>query len=276
MTDKINQTPTAWATRVDTPDNTPLNDVAVNGVAKRELPAPAPKAPSLFSRVASWFTRSAPSAAPKENAEEAAPTFASQAPEEITTEEEASFESITELPKELPLDLSAKNFGLYYRINHIKKCGPFNAAMRLLAHPLYTAGTLTRLAFPSYFSQLPADFSGFQGVTSLDLSRNELITLPNGVETLQGLTELNLSGNNLRTLPESFGNLTNLTTLNLSGNPLQTIPESFAKLTKLKTIYIDLGWRRLYYDRELETDPVIKQIKAALPKVQIENTNGPS
>jgi Leucine-rich repeat (LRR) protein len=73
----------------------------------------------------------------------------------------------------------------------------------------------------------------------LNLSGNDLRSIPNKIDNLTKLTHLDLNNNSLHYLPESFGNLASLIELNLQDNCLSKLPESFAKLTNLKTIYID-------------------------------------
>jgi len=72
--------------------------------------------------------------------------------------------------------------------------------------------------------------------TSLDLSGNELTTLPESLGRLSQLTYLDLSGNELTTLPKSLGQLSQLTSLDLSRNELTTLPESLGKLTQLTSL----------------------------------------
>jgi GTPase SAR1 family protein len=71
---------------------------------------------------------------------------------------------------------------------------------------------------------------------SLDLSRNQLTTLPESLSQLTQLQWLDLSGSQLTTLPEWLGQLTQLQSLDLSGNQPTTLPESLRQLTQLQSL----------------------------------------
>jgi len=74
--------------------------------------------------------------------------------------------------------------------------------------------------------------------TKLDLSRNQLVTLPDSFCTLKHLVELDLSNNHLVELPEGFGQLSHLQRLDLLGNKLTMLPLGFWQLKKLR--WLDL------------------------------------
>ncbi len=74
------------------------------------------------------------------------------------------------------------------------------------------------------------------GATELDLSHNQLTTLPPEIAELTSLTTLNLWDNQLTTLPPEIAELTSLTTLHLSRNQLTTLPPEIAELTSLTTL----------------------------------------
>lgn len=78
-------------------------------------------------------------------------------------------------------------------------------------------------------------------VTKLDLSSNELTSLPDSITTLVNLEILDLSNNNLTSLPESIGNLVNLKRLNLSRNQLTSLPKSFNDLVNLEILNLFLN-----------------------------------
>src|SRR5665213_981656 len=71
--------------------------------------------------------------------------------------------------------------------------------------------------------------------TSLDLSGQQLTTLPSYVLARTDLTSLNLSNNQLTGLPAGIGKLTNLTVLNVENNRLQSLPPEIGQLKNLKT-----------------------------------------
>jgi len=113
----------------------------------------------------------------------------------------------------------------------------------------------------SKLSELPETFSQLASLNlhSIDLSKNNLMELPECIGNFKYLHLLNLSGNQLLRLPESFGNLErlqsldisnnrqlafsewlgklkNLQLLNLSKNRLTVLPESLGMLTQLQSL----------------------------------------
>lgn len=78
---------------------------------------------------------------------------------------------------------------------------------------------------------------------SLDLSGNQLTSLPESLGQLVGLQSLYLSGNRLTSLPESLGQLASLQSLNLSFNQLTSLPEWLGQLTSLEAL--NLSYTRL-------------------------------
>ncbi|XP_060620730.2 leucine-rich repeat-containing protein 59 [Anolis sagrei] len=74
--------------------------------------------------------------------------------------------------------------------------------------------------------------------TILDLSCNNLTSLPSDFCSLTHLVKLDLSKNQLQQLPSDFGRLVNLQHLDLLNNRLVTLPVSFAQLKNLK--WLDL------------------------------------
>ena len=79
----------------------------------------------------------------------------------------------------------------------------------------------------------------------LDLSFNQLTTLPEAIGSLQHLTTVNLRNNQLTRLPETIHRLQQLTTLDLEANPIEKPPpEILAKGTKAIKDYF----------RQLETE----------------------
>ncbi|XP_026523185.1 leucine-rich repeat-containing protein 59 [Notechis scutatus] len=82
------------------------------------------------------------------------------------------------------------------------------------------------------------ELAGFPKATVLDLSCNNLATLPSEFCSLTHLVKLDLSKNRLQNLPSDFGRLINLQHLDLLNNRLATLPVSFAQLKNLK--WLDL------------------------------------
>ncbi|KFO78454.1 Leucine-rich repeat-containing protein 59, partial [Cuculus canorus] len=86
--------------------------------------------------------------------------------------------------------------------------------------------------------------------TVLDLSCNNLVSLPSDFCSLSHLVKLDLSKNRLQQLPLDFGRLVNLQHLDLLNNRLVTLPVSFAQLKNLK--WLDL--------KDNPLDPVLAKV----------------
>ncbi|XP_033825434.1 leucine-rich repeat-containing protein 47 [Periophthalmus magnuspinnatus] len=86
-------------------------------------------------------------------------------------------------------------------------------------------------------TQLHEDIRLLTNLQSLVLCRNKLVSVPR-VDTLQALKVLDLSVNELGSLPEGVCGLKELTTLNLSCNRLETLPEGLSQCPKLSTLNV--------------------------------------
>ncbi|NIN06216.1 MAG: GTPase, partial [Armatimonadetes bacterium] len=72
----------------------------------------------------------------------------------------------------------------------------------------------------------------------LDLSDNQLATVPPELVQLKNLQKLDLSSNELTAVPLEIAQLTNLQALNLSGNRLTSMPPEIAQLANLQRLYL--------------------------------------
>lgn len=72
--------------------------------------------------------------------------------------------------------------------------------------------------------------------TTLDLSGQQLTSLPESVLNRTDVTVLNLSNNQLTTLPAGINRLTNLEVLNVENNRLQSFPPEISQLKHLREI----------------------------------------
>ncbi len=90
---------------------------------------------------------------------------------------------------------------------------------------------------------LPESFGLLRHLKTLDLNGNQLQSLPESFGLLHRLETLDLSFNELRSLPETFGNLSNLQWLSLWRNQLQSLPKNFGLLSRLQSL--DLRFNQL-------------------------------
>ena len=70
------------------------------------------------------------------------------------------------------------------------------------------------------FTELPSEIVDLKVLRRLDVSYNQLVSLPTSIQKLNQLEELHLSGNKLTELPSEIGDLKELRRLDVSGNPL--------------------------------------------------------
>jgi leucine-rich repeat protein SHOC2 len=73
----------------------------------------------------------------------------------------------------------------------------------------------------------------------LELSRQQLNSLPESIGQLTNLVNLGLYDNQLTSLPSSIGQLISLEWLNICSNQLESLPEAIGQLTNLTELYIN-------------------------------------
>lgn len=86
-------------------------------------------------------------------------------------------------------------------------------------------------------TRIHEDIRNLSNLQSLILCRNKLLSVPS-VDALQALKVLDLSVNQLESLPEGLSGLKELTTLNVSCNRLETLPEGLSHCPKLCTLNV--------------------------------------
>ncbi|MHA2096748.1 MAG: leucine-rich repeat domain-containing protein, partial [Candidatus Hodarchaeales archaeon] len=79
----------------------------------------------------------------------------------------------------------------------------------------------------------------FHFLELLDLSHNQLTSLPASIGNLKTLKILNLDNNQLSSLPDSLSQLNNLEVLKLSSNNFHSLPASLFQLKRLVTLALD-------------------------------------
>ncbi|MDZ8109997.1 MAG: COR domain-containing protein [Nostoc sp. DedQUE12a] len=75
--------------------------------------------------------------------------------------------------------------------------------------------------------------------TTLDLSNNQLSSLPPEICQLSSLKTLDLSNNQLSSLPPEICQLSSLETLDLNNNQLSSLPPEICQLSSLTELYLD-------------------------------------
>ncbi|KAG5564801.1 hypothetical protein RHGRI_000866 [Rhododendron griersonianum] len=94
-----------------------------------------------------------------------------------------------------------------------------------------------------HLSYLLDEIGNLISLQTLDLTQNNLSTLPDSICNLTCLKRLRLKDNNVSYLPSGIGSLTSLEILDLSRNNLWTLPDSIGKLSCLKELLV--GYNKL-------------------------------
>jgi small GTP-binding protein len=87
-------------------------------------------------------------------------------------------------------------------------------------------------------SSLPPEIVQLTNLQSLNIFRNQISSLPPEIVQLTNLQFLNISFNQISSLPREIGQLTNLQSLNISRNQISSLPREIGQLTNLQSLYI--------------------------------------
>ncbi|KAI8571001.1 hypothetical protein RHMOL_Rhmol01G0082600 [Rhododendron molle] len=105
--------------------------------------------------------------------------------------------------------------------------------------PVQAPSCLTELNMEDcHLSYLSEEIGNLISLQTLDLAKNNLSTLPDGICNLTCLKHLRLEDNNVSRLPRGIGGLTLLEILNLGRNSLCTLPDTIGKLSCLKDLLV--------------------------------------
>jgi hypothetical protein len=87
-------------------------------------------------------------------------------------------------------------------------------------------------------TSLPPQIGSLTQLQHLHLGSNQLTSFPLWIENFTQLQVLDLADNKLTLLPPQIGNLDQLTFLDLSNNQLTSLPSELGKLTKLDSLFV--------------------------------------
>jgi Leucine-rich repeat (LRR) protein len=107
---------------------------------------------------------------------------------------------------------------------------------------------------------LPAEIGEMEKLTVLNLENNRLDSLPAEIRKMTRLESLDISNNNISGVPAEIGQLKNLKLLDLSQNQIDALPMEIFNLTEIEKI--DLSGNRI-------TEEKIEELRIRLPRTEI-------
>lgn len=93
-------------------------------------------------------------------------------------------------------------------------------------------------AVSNRIKEFPATFAQYPKLKFLNLKKNRITSIDNGINGLKNLRILNCSDNKIKSLPQNIGELKQLEVLDVSNNKLKEIPSSITSLKNLKVLDI--------------------------------------
>ncbi|XP_030071725.1 DISP complex protein LRCH3 isoform X1 [Microcaecilia unicolor] len=147
-----------------------------------------------------------------------------------TTQADLSRNRLTEIPMEVCHYISLEILNLY---QNCMRCIP-EAVLNLQALTFLNISRNQLSTLPVHMCSLPLKI--------LIASNNKLISLPEEIGQLRQLTELDVSCNEIQTIPPQIGNLESLRDLNVRRNHLVCLPE---ELSELPLVRLDFSCNKI-------------------------------
>ncbi|KAF0976258.1 hypothetical protein FDP41_004933 [Naegleria fowleri] len=166
--------------------------------------------------------------------------------------------------KEWPSQLNKMNLQKldmsFNRLNRIQISTTGIAGLFGFDRPQQLQSTLRELNLSyNYLTTFPQDLLKFSNLERLDLTKNDLETLPDISKLADSMKELSVENCNFTAFPVTICSLLNLRVLNVSGNKFEWFPQTqglMSQLCQLRELYANgcglHGWAQLFCQAKLE------------------------
>lgn len=124
-------------------------------------------------------------------------------------------------------------------------------------------------------TSLPENIGDLQNIKYLYLSNNNLENLPDSIGNCDSLIRLSLQNNKLRVLPESIGRLQNLVSLHLDHNNLESLPSSIVDCKSLELLTITENKFNRLFDLIVVLSKINGLLLGGFPELSVPNKASP-
>ena len=141
------------------------------------------------------------------------------------------------LENEFPTDIDPNQYINYKKCHIISKWCVDVVGVLIPVGTCFFSGIFLNLSYNNLTS-IPPELGILSKLERLNLNNNHLTSIPPELGKLSNLKELTLNDNKLTSIPPEVGNLSNLIELSFHNNKLTSIPPELGNLSNLKILYL--------------------------------------
>lgn len=150
-------------------------------------------------------------------------------------------------------------FGVSYLVSKDRDKEP---TTRTISSSEESTGSQTLDLSGQQLTTIPESVLSQKAIRSLNLSNNQIVNLPTGISRMSNLEVLNVENNRLESFPAELSQLKNLTEIRANNNRLKSIAPVFETMTWLRVL--DVSGNNIPSEE-------VTELKDKLPNTEIKN-----